>query len=305
MQKWVCGGGSTVTQLGRMVAEGRTSDVYEFGRGSVVKVPRPGVPHHWAAVEAEITAAVHSRGLPTPAVRGLELVAGRESVVFEHIDGPSMWQQIRDGCGDVSTMAHQLAEIHSSVHKEKAPPALPGVEDRTREKLDAVGSLSRDERDEAKRIVGSLPRGSALCHGDLHPGNILMSGRGPIVIDWFDAAAGCPIADVVRTSLLIRPRPRPGEVPHLPGATPEVLSRLHADYIERVLADIDVGPDAVRWWEAVLAASRLSEGAECDDSGLLALWRGEAASPLIEAISAPGGTGHESPDRRHELGRRR
>ena len=94
-----------MTSVGQRVAVGRTSTVYEFGPDSVVKVARPGVPAHWAAIEAEIAAAVHGRGLPTPAVRGLELVGGRESIVFERIRGPSMWGLIRDGREDVATMA--------------------------------------------------------------------------------------------------------------------------------------------------------------------------------------------------------
>ncbi|MGB5757552.1 MAG: aminoglycoside phosphotransferase family protein [Acidimicrobiales bacterium] len=278
-----------MTQLGRMIAPGRTSDVYEFGRGSVVKVPRPGVPAGWAAIEAEITAAVHSDGLPTPAVRGLEVVKGRESVVFERIDGQSMWQQVRDGSRDVSSVAIELAEIQLAVHGANAPSLLLEFADRVGPKIDAAHVLSAGERNEARRILASLPRGSSLCHGDLHPGNVLMSDRGPIVIDWYDAAAGSPIADFVRSSLLIRPPRGASELLHLPESSPDVLRRLHDDYVKRVLANLDVAPGVAQCWEAVLAASRLSERAEADDSGLLALWRGrwkETASPLLDAISA-------------------
>ncbi len=278
-----------MTQLGRMVAPGRTSDVYEFGRGSVVKVPRPGVPAAWAAVEAEITDAVHRNGLPSPAVRGLEVVDGRESVVFERIDGPSRWQQVRDGSRDVSSAAAELAEIQLSIHGADAPSLLLGLEDRVGPKIDAAHVLMASERDEARRILASLPRGSSLCHGDLHPGNVLVSDRGLIVIDWYDAAVGSPIADFVRSSLLIRPPVVAAELLHLPESSPDVLRRFHDDYVGRVLADLDVAPSVARCWEAVLAASRLSERAEPDDSGLLALWRGrggDTASPLLDAISA-------------------
>ena len=278
-----------MTQLGRMIALGRTSDVYEFGRGSVIKVPRPGIPAAWAAVEAEITAAVHREGLPTPAVRGVAVVEGRESVVFERIDGQSMWEQVRDGSRDVSSAAVELAEIQLAIHGASAPPLLLEVEDRVGAKIDAANALSAGERDEARRIVASLPRGSSICHGDLHPGNILMSGRGPKVIDWYDAAVGSPIADFVRSSLLIRP-PVPGRgVLHLPDSSPDVLRRFHADYVERMLGDLEVAPDVARRWEAVLAAGRLSERAEPDDSCLLALWRGRAGdrpSQLLDAITA-------------------
>lgn len=118
-----------------------------------------------------------------------------------------------------------------------------------------------------------------------------MSDRGPIIIDWFDAASGSPVADFVRSSLLIRPPVGSPELVHLPESSPDVLNRLHHDYVERMLADLNLTPSVVRSWEAVLAASRLSESAEVDDSYLLALWRGRrgpAASPLVDAASAVG-----------------
>lgn len=31
---------------------------------------------------------------------------------------------------------------------------------------------------------GAVRRGAVLCHGDVHPGNVLMSARGPLLIDW-------------------------------------------------------------------------------------------------------------------------
>lgn len=276
-----------MTRLGQLIATGRTSRVYEFGRGRVVKVPRSGVPARWAAVEAEITAAVHSQGGPTPAVHGMVAVDGREAIVFERIDGPSMWQQICSRQCDVSTVASQLAEIQLSIHELAPPASMLCLGDRVRQKIKHAKPLSTDERDEALRLVGALPHTTVLCHGDLHPGNVLMSGQGPIVIDWYDAAVGSPIADVVRSSLLMRPRPAPGGLPHLPGSTPDMLGPLHDHYVRAVLADSDVDPGLARCWEAVLAVGRLAERAEPDDSDLIALWRGrrgKTASPLIEAI---------------------
>lgn len=288
-----------MTELGRLVAAGRTSDVYEFGLGSVVKVPRRGVPAHWAAIEAEITAAVHAQGLPTPEVRGIERIEGRDSVVFERIDGPSLWEQIRDGQGGVSALAVRLGEIQLAIHAQAAPASLLALGDRVCQKIESVDLLTTPEHQDAARIVQGLPAGSVLCHGDLHPGNILMSDRGPIVIDWFDAAVGSPIADIVRSSLLIRPVAEAEAHAHLPGSSFDLLERVHDDYLACVLGGRVIEPSVVRGWEAVLAASRLAERAEADESRLLALWRGrrgEAPSPLIEAISAVAGVGDEAAD---------
>jgi len=200
-----------------------------------------------------------------------------------------MWQQVRDGSRSVSMAAVELAEIQLLIHRARAPTGLPAVRDRVDQKIDAASELSPQERYEARRMVGSLQQGSTICHGDLHPGNVLMSDRGPIVIDWFDAALGSPIVDLVRSSLLVRPPVDAAEVLHLPGSSPDILSCFHHHYVERMLEDLTVAPSVARRWEAVLAVSRLAERAERDESGLLALWRGRGgggASPLIDAINA-------------------
>jgi len=45
--------------------------------------------------------------------------------------------------------------------------------------------------------------GSSLLHLDLHPMNVMMTGRGPVVIDWTNAASGHPLTDVGVTYVLV------------------------------------------------------------------------------------------------------
>jgi aminoglycoside phosphotransferase (APT) family kinase protein len=43
----------------------------------------------------------------------------------------------------------------------------------------------------------------SLVHFDLHPDNVLMSPSGPVVIDWTNAHAGSPDADVAMTWIIL------------------------------------------------------------------------------------------------------
>ena len=280
-----------MTKLGPLIAAGRTSDVYEYGVGSVVKVPGPQVPAHWSAMEAQYTAAVRQLGAPSPDVRDLVEIDGRQAIVFERIDGESMWQLMLTAPADAPALSRELAAIHRQILSTGMPHGVPSVTDRTCGKIDEAEVLSADDREAAKQIVRDLPRGAALLHGDLHPGNVLMGRAGPVVIDWFDAAIGHPIADVVRTSLLIRPHFGGAEPPHLPGAPPELLDRLHRSYLAEMADLLDVPSEVVRRWESVRAAGRLAERAETDESWLVSLWKGRderRSSPLVEALSSAG-----------------
>ena len=42
-----------------------------------------------------------------------------------------------------------------------------------------------------------------MLHLDLHPGNVMFTARGPVVIDWTNARAGAPAADVAMAYLIM------------------------------------------------------------------------------------------------------
>lgn len=280
-----------MTAVGQLVAAGRTSDVYEFGRGAVVKVPRPGVPAHWAAMEARFTSAVHDIGAPAPEVRAIINIDGRDGIVFERVYGLSMWELMVESPHDASGLARELASVHKCILSVGLPHEVAGLVERMSGKIGEVKQITLAERGEALQALGLLPRGAALLHGDLHPGNVLMAAGGPIVIDWFDAAIGHPMVDAVRSSLLLRSFGGSDERPHLPGAPSGLLHDLHMAYLVAMSDVLIASEDELRQLEAVVAASRLAEDAEADESSLLALWRGRNGhrqSPLLEALSNVG-----------------
>ena len=275
--------------VGPLVATGRTSDVYAYGVGAVVKVPRPDVPDHWAEKEARFTAAARRLGAPAPEVKGLVCIDGRDAIVFERIGGESMWDRMLVGDREMATLARDFAEVHRRILTAGLPTDLEGSVDRMCGKIAEATQLSAADRVEAQALVRSLPKGAALLHGDLHPANVLIRNDEPVVIDWFDASVGHPIFDVIRSSLLIRPGGGPGSPLHLPRARPASLARLHKVYVETLFDVLAVPDEVLRRWEAVVAASRLAEGAELDDSHLVALWHDrnvELSSPLVDAVSS-------------------
>lgn len=277
-----------MARLGALVAAGRTSDVYEFGHGRVVKVPRPQVPDHWVVLEADFTVAVGSLGVRAPSVIEITQIDGRNAIVFERIDGRSMWEHMLDAPNRIPELACVLADMHRRIFAAGPPHGLDGLVDRMQRKLADVAQITARERTEAADLLRSLPRGAALLHGDLHPGNVLMTSDGPVAIDWFDASIGHPVADIVRSSLLMRPFGDRGDPPHLPGVDAATLTLLHHSYVEAISDLLDAPAAELMEWEALVAASRLSEGAQSDEPTLVELWRarhGVPASPLFDVLN--------------------
>ena len=243
-------------QLGSLVARGNTSDVYSWGPGAVVKVLRLGIPDVWAIREAQTTRLVHAAGLPAPAVLDQVTVEGRPGIVFERITGASMWGQMLETPKDIPSLSLVLAEMQAEINTTSAPAGLPRLSERLHENIEKVEVLSTMERNVALSELRRLPGGDALCHFDLHPNNVLMGPTKPVIIDWFDAAAGNPVADIVRSSVLMRQDAADG---HLDCVDPSIISRVHDEYLECLVRTRDVDYDVLLRWEPPVLASRLAE----------------------------------------------
>jgi aminoglycoside phosphotransferase (APT) family kinase protein len=184
---------------------------------------------------------------------------------------------MRASPGSVPGLIDELVDLQAGLHAAPPVTGLPDLAARLRDKIGAVEQLPLEERRRALDVLAELPSAAALCHGDLHPANILMSPRGMILIDWFDAAAGHPLADLARSSLLMRP---PVVVMsaqrYLEGATPSSLARLHDAYLASAERLGLVREARFAAWEAVLAVARMSEPVPTAD--LVAIWEGWRAA---------------------------
>jgi aminoglycoside phosphotransferase (APT) family kinase protein len=109
-----------------------------------------------------------------------------------------------------------------------------------------------------------------LCHGDLHPSNVILGNHGPVIVDWFDTSRGDPVADVARTSLtLLGDGTRPPR--HLPGSDRRTLALLTEAYLSRLGARLEIAPELLARWQAVQAVARMAEGVP--RGALYEVWR--------------------------------
>jgi hypothetical protein len=129
-------------------------------------------------------------------------------------------------------------------------------------------SLPDDLRQRALSALDKLPDGRSLCHGDFHPGNVLLTAQGPIIIDWMTAKAGSPWADVARTSLLLTVGAKAaGDM--ISPAIRLVIGLFHRIYLNRYRAIIpDEGGEFGRW-TPVTAAGRMAEAIEPEREALI------------------------------------
>ena len=104
---------------------------------------------------------VRGLGYPVPAID--EISDDGLDMVMERIEGLDMVATMSKRPWTIPRQGRVLAELHVQLHELSAPDWLH------------------------EAPVG---RGNRLVHLDLHPLNVIVSPRGPVVIDWTNAARG-------------------------------------------------------------------------------------------------------------------
>lgn len=190
---------------GPLLAAGRDADIFEYAPGLVLRRSREG---RSMAREAKIMEYVRSQGYPVPAVE--EVSEDGLAMVIERIDGADMVAVMSRRPWTIPRQGAVLADLHQRLHALSAPDWL----------------------DDAP--VG---RGDRLLHLDLHPLNVIVGPKGPVVIDWTGACRGDPTVDVALAWVLMAA----GEVPtgRLIGA---VLGRARTALVSSYLRSFDLDP---------------------------------------------------------------
>lgn len=120
------------------------------------------------------------QGYPVPAIE--ELSDDGTDLVMERIDGTSMVDFMTRRPWTIRRQGAVLATLHRRLHAITPPDFLRPA---------PVGT------------------GECFLHMDLHPLNVMIGAKGPVVIDWPNAARGDPDVDLVLAWVLMAA----GEVP--------------------------------------------------------------------------------------------
>jgi aminoglycoside phosphotransferase (APT) family kinase protein len=146
------------------LGSGRDADVYAIDERRVLRRYRRGGD---VTAEAAVMTYLAAAGFPAPVVYG----ADGPDLVLERLAGPTMLSALAVGELGIEEGATILADLHRRLHEVPA------------------------------RISGDP--GVRILHLDLHPDNVMLTGRGPVVIDWRNTAEGPPALDVALTSVIL------------------------------------------------------------------------------------------------------
>ena len=257
-------------QRGPRLASGQTAEIFAWGDNRILKLFLDWCSAAMVERELQAARAIVGVGLAVPKVEGIIEVDGRRGIVYERIDGPSMLKTLTARPWTIIRLARLLADLHAAMHTRRIL-ALPSQREHLQRKIRNVEALSPATKEAALKVLARLPDDSAVCHGDFHPDNILMSPRGPIVIDWMDATRGSPLADVARTSLLLQIGAPLGMSVPIRLMIESLRSVFHQTYLRRYMPLLSVSREQIAAWRAPVAAARLDDGIREEESRLVAI----------------------------------
>jgi aminoglycoside phosphotransferase (APT) family kinase protein len=242
--------------LSQPIAYGRTAEIYAWQEGQVLKLFYDWFELEDIEYEARIGRAIHTSGVPVPAVGDIIRVNGRNGLVYQRVDGGTMWKELsrkpRIGFG----LARRMAELHVQMHNSTLQADIPSQRQKLASKIRHAEALPARLKARALAALETMPDGDRLCHGDFHPPNILMAVQGDIVIDWIDASRGNPLADLARSTIIALGAAET----QIRGLLPKASVRIfHTAYIRHYFELSPGGKDEYNRWLPIVAAARLSE----------------------------------------------
>ncbi|MEO3861000.1 phosphotransferase [Acrocarpospora sp. B8E8] len=234
------------------------------------------------AKELAVQRRLAEAGLATPAIR-LSGPAGEPFdgawAIMDFIPGTPLLAGL-DGLAAVRRlpwlMGHlpaQLADTMAALHRidpgpvvEHVRQAAPSTAFTVDELLPHLAAAAQASRQPAliaasNALTSRRPdqSGSVICHGDLHPLNLIEHGGRLVVLDWTAAVLAPPGYDITATWLLLRHPPLPAPAPLRPAiaAAARLLARGFVRRYRAANPQTETGP--LDWYAGLHALRILSE----------------------------------------------
>ena len=235
-----------------------------------------------ARKESIVQTAVAASGFPTPIVRltgGPNSCVGRAFMIMDRAAGAPLLSglnglgAVASGLRETSTIPDVLASTMVALHAVDPRPVrdelagLTGISHTVPGMLgfltNEAGRCGRADLVEAAHVLSDrrpLASRQVICHGDLHPFNVLADAGRVTVLDWSSSLLGSAVYDVAFTTTILAEPPL-----SVPGAvrTPlRGLGRLLARRFVRryqAHAGIQIDREDLRWHQALVCLRILVE----------------------------------------------
>jgi len=175
-----------------IIGKGRTATVYDYKEGKLVKLFEPFIPK--SAIERECNNAlvINSLGVNSPKCFGLVHIDGKDGICYQYLEGITLLQHL-EAINDFSFFLESFVEIQQKINASTCNN-LNSYKEFLKMHVTSKNLLKR---------IDDLPDSDHVCHGDYHPGNLIVNGEQEVfVIDFMNVCKGPKEYDIARTYFL-------------------------------------------------------------------------------------------------------
>jgi tRNA A-37 threonylcarbamoyl transferase component Bud32 len=257
-----------------LMSQRASSDIIGCDEEHVVKLYSRQTPR--AVVEEEVffTKVAREHGLKVPEILSVVEDNGRWGYTYRLVQGSTLLHETLV-CEEaaIPNLSMMLASLHWEIHGHY-DHRLPSIKSRLHSSIEAPSNVSAILKKKALAALSELPDGRSICHGDLHPENVILASDGPTVLDWVDATIGHPLADVARTSLLLEIWLPAKIIEQSKSMSRERHARLCQGYLDTYFELIDASMEEFDQWLLPVSVGRLCQQVPGEEVKLMEIIEG-------------------------------
>ncbi|EJQ44565.1 hypothetical protein IEE_02755 [Bacillus cereus BAG5X1-1] len=229
--------------LGNPIAKGNTAEIY-LCDNKVVKLFKEYLPNTESLYEAQKQKYAYSCGLHVPKVFEVTEIQGRQAIIMEYVEGESVGKLLLNNLSKAEHYISICVSVQQKIHAICVRShEIELMEKRLHRQINSVHNLDEKQKENILKKLDSITFEPRLCHGDLHPFNLIMSNDDMKIIDWVDASSGDIRADVFRTYLLYS----------------QHSVELAEMYLHIYCENTGLSKDEIFQWAPIISAARLAE----------------------------------------------
>ena len=250
----------------KLIDGGATADVLLDGNNRLIKLFKGNFSKETVQKEADNQKIIYGMGLPVPKIYEIIELEGRNGIVMEYIKGMSLGEKllknnnyvnginieenISEKMEDIIYYFNIIIDLQIKVHSIQLKD-FPLMKDRQIKQINRAKYLDNKQKQIFLDKLENIEYKNNLCHGDLHPFNLIETEEGIKIIDWADAVIGNMEADIYRSYFIYWIN------------YPEIGN----EYLKMYCEKTGMEKEKVMYYEPVIMAARLSENISEEESG--------------------------------------